>query len=83
MRRALTSSLAAPEHEFRPLDYPVTEIRVELKERIVSHLHLADVFLLDLAIRKQGRLATFDRRIGNLVPSGSSHTGALEILPID
>ena len=81
--RALAFNLALPQHEFWPLDYPMTEICTELRERVVSHLHLADAFLLDLAVRKHGRLATFDRRIANLAPPGSPHVGAVEILPIE
>ena len=78
---ALTTSLTAPEHEFWPLDYPITEIMPEV--RIASHLHLNDALLLDLAIRHKGKLATFDRRLASLLAAESSHRNTIEILPIE
>jgi hypothetical protein len=68
-----------PEHEFWALDYLLSEMRAELKERVISPRHLLDALLLDLAIRKQGRLVTFD----NLVPPAFPLLGALWILPAD
>jgi len=81
--RALASSMAAPEHVFWALDYPISELRPELAARIVSHLHLTDALLLDLAVRKQGRLATLDRRLANLLPLDSPTRSALQILPVE
>src|SRR5579872_4888869 len=78
---ALTTSLAAPEHQFWPLDYPIAEIMPQL--RIASHLHLADALLLDLAIRHKGKLATFDQRLAGLLAPESPHRNAIEILPIE
>jgi predicted nucleic acid-binding protein len=78
---ALTTSLAAPEHQFWPLDYPIREIIPEL--RIASHLHLNDALLLDLAIRHGGKLVTFDRRMASLLRPESPHRNAIEILPIE
>jgi predicted nucleic acid-binding protein len=42
---------------------------------------LSDALLLDLAIRHKGRLATFDRRIRNLLDPQSPHQASLEVLP--
>jgi len=39
--------------------------------------------LLDLAIRRGGKLATFDRRAENLLAPGSAHRCALEILAME
>lgn len=80
---ALDTSLAAPEHEFWPLDYPVSQILPEIRSRLAGHNQLADGLLLDLAIRHSGRLATFDRRVRNLLPHGSAHQQAIEILTPD
>ena len=49
----------------------------------MGHKQLADALLLDLAIRRGGKLATFDRRIEHLLPPGSEHGSALEILPVE
>jgi len=76
----LATSLAAPEHEFWPLDYPVVEILPEIRSRLVGHQQLGDALLLDLAIRRSGRLATFDRRLYRLLAAESPHQGAVELL---
>jgi len=78
---SLTTSVAAPEHQFWPLDYPIGEITPEL--RIASHLHLTDALMLDLAIRHRGKLTTFDRRLAGLLGPESPHGNAIEILPIE
>ena len=79
----LGENLTAPDHEFWPLDYPVTNVMPEIRERIVGHHQLADGLLLDLAIRRQGRLATFDQRIAALLPAQSPHLARLEILSVE
>ncbi len=38
-------------------------------ERIVGHGQVTDAHLVALALRHEGRLATFDRGIGNVVPT--------------
>ena len=77
--RALTTSLAAPEHEFWPLDYPVSELHSEIRSRLIGHHQLADGWLLDLAIRRPGKLATFDHRVRSLLPHDSVHQAAIEL----
>jgi uncharacterized protein len=71
--RALTASMASPQHEFWPHDTSFTAIDAEMRARIAGHHQLADAMLLDLASRRSGKLATFDRRIANL--------GAIELIP--
>jgi len=78
--RALTVSLTAPEHQFWPLDYPVSEIHAEIRSRLIGHHQLADGLLLDLSIRRSGKLATFDRRMRNLLPPDSAHQASIELL---
>jgi toxin-antitoxin system PIN domain toxin len=80
--RALTSSLSSSEHEFWTLDRPFAEIDEEIRSRIAGHRQLADGLLLDLAIGKAGRLATFDRRIESLLASGSPNRSAIELIPV-
>ena len=76
----LANNLAGPDHEFWPLDYGLTEVLPEIRERVIGHQQLNDALLLDLAIRRGGRLATFDRRTEALLPPGSPHRSALEII---
>jgi uncharacterized protein len=78
--RALTISLAAPEHEFWPLDFPLSEIQTEIRSRLIGHHQLADALLLDLAIRRSGKFATFDRRVRNLLPPDSGLQAVIELL---
>ena len=78
--RALTTSLAAPEHEFWPLDFPFSEIQSEIRARLIGHHQLADGLLLDLAIRRSGKFATFDRRVRSLLPAESANQAAIELL---
>ncbi len=78
----LAANLAERDHEFWPVDYPVTGILTEIRDRIAGHHQLMDAILLDLAIRRHGSLATFDKRIASLLPAQSPHSAALEVLSI-
>jgi toxin-antitoxin system PIN domain toxin len=78
----LAANLEDEHHEFWPLDYPVTQVLPEIRQRLAGHRLLTDALLLDLAIRRQGRLATLDQRIGSLLEPSSPHLSRLEILPI-
>ncbi len=80
--RALTASVSSPQHEFWPHDTSLTAIDTEMRTRIAGHHQLADAMLLDLAIRRSGKLATFDRRIANLLGAGSPNQGAIELIPV-
>jgi toxin-antitoxin system PIN domain toxin len=77
----LEKIIAAPEHEFWSLDAPFSEIDVEILSRLAGHHQLADAMLLDLARRKKGTLATFDRRISVLLADEPSDRTLLEIIP--
>jgi toxin-antitoxin system PIN domain toxin len=79
---ALAQMTANGEHRFWPLETGLADVRDEIRARIVGHHQLNDAFLLDLAIRNQGRLATFDRKIlGGLVPPDSLVRDAVAIIP--
>jgi toxin-antitoxin system PIN domain toxin len=79
----LNANLASEDHEFWPLDYPFAEILPEIRQHIVGHKQLTDALLLDLAIRNNGRLATFDRRIRSLLNPQSPHQASIELLPFE
>lgn len=79
--RALTDSMASPKHEFWPLDGSLAGVSTEILSRIAGHHQIADALLLDLAIRRSGKLATFDRRIAGLLPRDSANQSAIELIP--
>ena len=59
--RRLTAFRDSGDHVFWPDDVSVCDLRVF--DLSVGHRHLTDVYLLALAVRRNGRLATFDRSI--------------------
>ena len=81
--RVLRANVPSAYHEFWSLDYPVSAIRKEIRERIVGHQQITDALLLDLAIRRGGKLITFDKRADRLLPPDSPNRSALEILSVD
>ena len=78
----LSINVDVADHEFWPLDYPTSEIRAEIRERIIGHQQLTDALLLDLAIRRGGRFATFDKGVARLLPPDSPNRDAIEILSV-
>lgn len=78
---ALARMTAHQAHTFWPLAGGLADIREEIRARVVGHHQLADAVLLDLAIRHQGRLATFDRRIAALAPPDSDLGDAVAMIP--
>ena len=81
--RVLQIAVSAAEHEFWPMEQGFLQILPEIRDRLMGHHQLADAVLLDLAIRRGGKLATLDRRVESLLPPGSPHRSALEILPVE
>jgi predicted nucleic acid-binding protein len=79
--KILDNSISAPEHEFWPIDYPASEIISGIRSQVMGHQQVVDALLLDLAIRKSGKLATFDQRIRALLPAASPHQRAIELIP--
>jgi len=79
---ALAQMTAHSTHRFWPLEGGLADIRDEIRARVVGHHQLTDAVLLDLAIRRQGRLATFDRGIAGLLPPDSVLRDAVAIIPV-
>jgi uncharacterized protein len=76
-RRILVSLLNAPGHQFWPDDLPVTDTR--FFPALPVSKHLTDLYLLGLAMKHGGRLATFDRHIDPaLLPGGPN---AFHLIP--
>jgi hypothetical protein len=78
---ALAQMAANGAHRFWPLEGGIAGIRDEIRARVVGHHQLTDAVLLDLSIRNEGRLATFDRRILGLLPPDSALRDAVAIIP--
>jgi hypothetical protein len=78
---ALAQMTAHAAHRFWPLEGEVADIREEIRARVAGHHQLTDAVLLDLAIRHEGQLATFDRRVLVLLPPASALRDAVAIIP--
>lgn len=76
----LVKSTADPNHHFWPLDSPTVQIRPDIRQRMLGPRHVTDAQLLDLAIRRGGRLVTFDQRIEFLLPPRTGLGEHLEVL---
>lgn len=77
---ALAQITAHGAHRFWPIEDGLAGIRAEIRARLVGHHQLTDAVLLDLAIRHDGRLATFDRRISSLLPPDSICQNAVAVI---
>jgi toxin-antitoxin system PIN domain toxin len=71
---ALRAQIALSSHTFWPDDISIADPEVFDHGRILGPNQLADIYLLALAVRNDGRLATFDRTIPmNAVRGAESH----------
>lgn len=76
-RRSLLSITRAPGHQFWPDALSLTDLRIF--PTLTQSKHLTDLYLLALAIKRGGRLATLDQRIDpNLLQQGRT---AYHIIP--
>ena len=78
--RILEGSIRAGRYEFWAMDTPLTRVHHPARERLAGPKQVMDALLLDLAIRRKGRLATFDKRILMLLPPHSPDRGAIELI---
>jgi toxin-antitoxin system PIN domain toxin len=69
-------------HVFWPQEFSLLALLPEIRRHLIGHKQLIDAILLDLAIRKGGRLVTMDQRVHNLLPPGSPHRSAIEVIPL-
>ncbi len=77
-RTILRSLLASPGHQFWPDDISLMD--PYLFPSLSSSKHLTDLYLLALAAKRGGRLATFDTHIdATLIPDGRQ---ALHLIPL-
>jgi hypothetical protein len=75
----LGRNLAHPAHEFWPDDVGLTEAVGSLLPRLQGHRQLTDMYLLGLAMKRRGAVASFDAGLGAL--AGTDSSPGLEIVP--
>jgi toxin-antitoxin system PIN domain toxin len=79
--RVLDKNRGEADHVFWPQEVSVADLLPEIRRRLLGHKQITDAILLDLAIRKGGRLVTLDQRVRNLLAADSPHQGAIEVIP--
>lgn len=76
----LAANTAADDHVFWPDDQPFARAAAIAGTRLVGHQQVTDAYLLGLALKREGMLATLDERIAALMPPKSVERKALEII---
>lgn len=71
----LEENLLHPNHEFWKDDLTLAEATATFRDLLSGHQQITDAYLLGLALRYKGRLATFDKGIAAL--ASSAHLGYL------
>ena len=72
--------LALPYHVFWSDDVSIADRQWVAVDKLVGYRQITDAQLLGLAIKKGGRLATFDRGIRTLAPPGADPATVVELL---
>jgi len=78
--QVLTANTAANDHIFWTDDLPLADAVAFAGVRLIGHQQMTDAYLLGLAIRHGGMLATLDHRIAALTESRSAERKALEVV---
>ncbi len=74
--------VALPNHVFWTDDTSIVKSRFVRRESLVGYRQLTDAHLLALALKRRGRLATFDRALQDLVPAKIPADRALCVIPV-
>ncbi|HXP62710.1 MAG TPA: TA system VapC family ribonuclease toxin [Dongiaceae bacterium] len=75
--QVLCANTAAKDHQFWPAELPFAGAVAFAGVRLIGHQQVTDAYLLGLAIRKGGVLATLDQRIAALTQPKSAEQKAL------
>jgi toxin-antitoxin system PIN domain toxin len=78
--RALSISVKHPGHRFWPAEIGAVDALHSFQDRLVGHQQVTDAYLLALAMKKGGKLATLDRSVLALLPSGSPEVSRIEVI---
>lgn len=76
----LSANTAADDHQFWADDVSVVDAVGFAGIRLVGHQQVTDAYLIGLAIRRGGVLATLDQRISALTEPRSAESKALEVV---
>ena len=75
----LTATLENRFHRFWPDDIGFAEAVGPFRGKLHGHRQVTDAYLLGLAIRKRGRIATLDQGLAALLPDGAER-GRIELI---
>lgn len=67
----LERNVRHPNHEFWAESSELADLLAPLRQRITGYRQIADACLLALAMKKRGRLVTFDKGVAGLLPPGT------------
>lgn len=76
----LSANTAAKDHTFWPDELPFADAVAFTGVRLMGHQQVTDAYLLGLAVRRGGILATLDQRIAALTEPKSDERKALELV---
>ena len=76
--QVLSANTAAKDHASWPDEMSLAEVSAFSGARLLGHQQVTDAYLLGLAIRRGGVLATLDERIAALIEPKSADRKALE-----
>lgn len=77
----LKTNLRHPSHQEWEDRWGASTVLEPFAERLVGHRQVTDAYLLGLAAKHEGRLATFDRGIDTLAPRSSPFSHHVERVP--
>ena len=67
-------------HEFWPDDLDCRSAQIIANRGIIGHRQVTDAYLLSLAMARDGKLATLDKRISQLFPKTRPTEPLLEVI---
>jgi uncharacterized protein len=67
----LQDNVARPAHQFWPADLPVSDALQGTASGLTGHQQITDAYLVALAMKHKGKLATLDRGILKFAPAGA------------
>jgi toxin-antitoxin system PIN domain toxin len=76
----LSRNTVAKDHVFWPDDVPYAEAVAFAGARLMGHQQVTDTYLLGLAVRHNGVLATLDRRAETVIDARAAERKSLEVV---
>jgi len=68
-------------HEFWKDDVGLVDAVSSFRSKIAGHRQVTDAYLLGLAIRRKGRLATLDQAVQSILGPGDDRITIVELIP--